>query len=85
MGVIGGILGFGVGLLLEWYVLDIVLLDEAGYVFPMVVPWVAASVVFAASVTSGDTGYALSSQQVADGAAAGRIASRTVSTQGCAA
>jgi S1-C subfamily serine protease len=42
-------------------------------------------VVFAASVTSSDTGYALSSQQVAQAAAAGRIASRTVSTQGCAA
>jgi S1-C subfamily serine protease len=42
-------------------------------------------VVFAASVTSGDTGYALSSQQVADAAAAGGNASRTVSTQDCAA
>jgi len=42
-------------------------------------------VVFAASVTSDDTGYALSSQQVAQAAAAGQIASRTVSTQGCAA
>ncbi len=42
-------------------------------------------VVFAASVTSGDTGYALSAAQVAEGAAAGRIASRSVSTQGCAA
>jgi S1-C subfamily serine protease len=43
------------------------------------------AVVFAASVTNGDTGYALSSQQVADAAAAGANASRTVSTQGCAA
>ena len=42
-------------------------------------------VVFAASVTSDDTGYALSAQQVASAAAAGSIASRTVSTQGCAA
>ncbi len=45
----------------------------------------ALGVVFAASVTSGDTGYALSSQQVADAAAAGGNASRSVSTQGCAA
>jgi len=50
--------------------------DSAGHV---------VGVVFAASVTSDDTGYALSSQQVAQAAAAGRIASRTVSTQGCAA
>jgi S1-C subfamily serine protease len=42
-------------------------------------------VVFAASVTSSDTGYALSAHQVVPAAAAGRIASRPVSTQGCAA
>lgn len=42
-------------------------------------------VVFAASVTSSDTGYALSASQVAQAAATGRIASRPVSTQGCAA
>jgi hypothetical protein len=36
-------------------------------------------------VTSSDTGYALSSQQVGQAAAEGRISSRTVSTQGCAA
>jgi hypothetical protein len=41
--------------------------------------------IFAASVTSGDTGYALSAQQVAQAAAAGRISSRPVSTGGCAA
>jgi S1-C subfamily serine protease len=45
----------------------------------------AVGVVFAASVTSGDTGYALSAQQVVQAAAAGRIASRPVSTEGCAA
>jgi hypothetical protein len=42
-------------------------------------------VVFAASVTNSDTGYALSAQQVEQAAAAGRIASRPVSTGGCAA
>jgi S1-C subfamily serine protease len=42
-------------------------------------------VVFAASVTSDDTGYALSWQQVEQAAVAGRISSRAVSTQGCAA
>jgi S1-C subfamily serine protease len=50
--------------------------DSAGHVVGMV---------FAASVTSGDTGYALSAQQVGQAAAAGRISSRSVSTQGCAA
>ena len=42
-------------------------------------------VVFAASVTNSDTGYALSAQQVGQAAARGRISSRAVSTQGCAA
>jgi S1-C subfamily serine protease len=42
-------------------------------------------VVFAASVTNDDTGYALSSRQVAQAAATGRLASNAVSTQGCAA
>jgi S1-C subfamily serine protease len=41
-------------------------------------------VVFAASVTSDDTGYALSSGQVTQAAATGRASSRSVSTQGCA-
>ena len=50
--------------------------DSAGHV---------VGVVFAASVTNSDTGYALSSRQVAQAAAAGRIASRAVSTEGCAA
>jgi S1-C subfamily serine protease len=50
--------------------------DSAGHV---------VGVVFAASVTNGDTGYALSSQQVAQAAAQGRAASRRVSTEGCAA
>jgi S1-C subfamily serine protease len=41
-------------------------------------------VVFAASVTSDDTGYALSSRQVSQAAATGQASSRPVSTQGCA-
>jgi S1-C subfamily serine protease len=41
-------------------------------------------VVFAASVTNGDTGYALSAQQIGQAAAAGRINADEVSTQGCA-
>jgi S1-C subfamily serine protease len=42
-------------------------------------------VVFAASVTNNDTGYALSARQVAQAAASGLVASRAVDTQGCAA
>jgi putative ABC transport system permease protein len=49
MGLVGGILGFGVGLFLEWYVVDVMVWDEAGFRFPLVVPWVASAVVFALS------------------------------------
>ena len=41
-------------------------------------------VVFAASVTDDDTGYALTANQVADSAAAGRSSSQEVSTGDCA-
>jgi S1-C subfamily serine protease len=50
--------------------------DSAGRVVGMV---------FAASVTDNDTGYALSSQQLTQAAASGRITSQAVSTEGCAA
>jgi len=43
-----------------------------------------AGVVFAASVTDDDTGYALTADQVRDAAAEGRTATEEVSTQGCA-
>jgi putative ABC transport system permease protein len=50
MGVIGAMVGFGIGLLLEWYVLDVMLLDESGFTFPMRIPWAEAGVVTLASV-----------------------------------
>ena len=50
MGAIGAVIGFAVGLLLEWYVLDVLLLDEAGFSFPMRIPWTEAGVVTLASV-----------------------------------
>ncbi len=43
-----------------------------------------AGVVFAASVTDDDTGYALTADQVADSAVAGRISTDEVSTGDCA-
>ena len=43
-----------------------------------------AGVVFAASVTDDDTGYALTAEQVADAAADGTASESEVSTQGCA-
>ncbi len=49
VGLIGGVLGFLSGLALEGYVLDVMVPDEAGFTFPLVVPWEAAAVVFGLS------------------------------------
>jgi putative ABC transport system permease protein len=50
MGVIGAVVGFGIGLLLEWYVLDVLILDESGFQFALRVPWLEAGVVTVVSV-----------------------------------
>jgi putative ABC transport system permease protein len=52
MGVIGAILGLAAGWLLEWYVLDVLLLDEAGFLFPLRFPWIASGLVAAAAIVS---------------------------------
>jgi putative ABC transport system permease protein len=50
MGLIGAFIGFLVGLLLEWYVVYLILFDEAGLVFPMLIPWRAAAFIFGLSL-----------------------------------
>jgi putative ABC transport system permease protein len=50
MSLIGALIGFGVGLVLEWYVVRILLLDEAGWIFPMHVPWPACLAVMGSSI-----------------------------------
>jgi putative ABC transport system permease protein len=45
MGLIGGVLGLLEGLVLEWYVVGVMVPDEAGFRFPLEVPWAAAGVV----------------------------------------
>ncbi|MFM7148535.1 MAG: FtsX-like permease family protein, partial [Gemmataceae bacterium] len=51
MGIVGSLVGFGIGLLLEWYVLDIMLLDESGFLFPLRIPWMEAGLVTLFGVT----------------------------------
>ena len=50
MGMVGAVIGFVAGLLLEWYILGVVVFDEAGMIFPMMAPWISAGVVVGASV-----------------------------------
>jgi putative ABC transport system permease protein len=50
MGVIGAAIGLVVGLVLEWYEVHVMLLDEAGLVFPMRFAWSATGLVCGLSV-----------------------------------
>jgi putative ABC transport system permease protein len=50
MGLVGAAVGFLIGLALEWYVIDVLLTDEAGFRFPVRVPWLEAGVVSALAV-----------------------------------
>src|SRR5262249_10318100 len=50
MGLIGAAIGFVVGMAMEWYLLRILIFDESGFVFPMLVPWLSCGVVVALSV-----------------------------------
>ncbi len=52
MGLVGAVLGLAMGYVLEWYVLDVLLLDEAGFLFPLRFPWLASSIVALAAVLS---------------------------------
>jgi putative ABC transport system permease protein len=45
MGVLGTGIGILVGIPLEWYVLEVVILEECGYFFPMLIPWNAGLVI----------------------------------------
>jgi putative ABC transport system permease protein len=50
MGVIGTIIGVVVGVPLEWYILEVVILEESGFLFPLVVPWLQAGVIAVAAL-----------------------------------
>jgi putative ABC transport system permease protein len=45
MGLVGSAVGLAVGVVLEWYVVKLLLFDDAGWVFPLHVPWAAAGAV----------------------------------------
>ncbi|MEI7688467.1 MAG: FtsX-like permease family protein, partial [Planctomycetota bacterium] len=50
MGVIGTFIGILVGVPLEWYVLHVVILEDAGMLFPVVLPWKEALFVAAGAM-----------------------------------
>lgn len=50
MGVLGTALGIMIGLPMEWYVLRVVLVEESGFVFDVVIPWKQALGIAIASI-----------------------------------
>ena len=50
LGVFGTLLGVAVGLPLEWFILRVVLLDESGFLLPVLVPWRAGLGIAAGSM-----------------------------------
>lgn len=50
MGVTGAVVGLLIGVPLEWYAVRIVLFDEAGFLFPVIVPWAAAGMLCVSAV-----------------------------------
>jgi putative ABC transport system permease protein len=45
MGAVGTLIGLLFGIPLEWYALQVIVLNEVGFTFPVCVPWVATGVV----------------------------------------
>ena len=45
MGTVGAIIGFGIGLCLQWYVIYVMVIDESGFLFPMQIPWIEGGLV----------------------------------------
>ncbi|MCI0640528.1 MAG: FtsX-like permease family protein [Gemmataceae bacterium] len=52
MGVLGTVIGFVVGIPLQWYILEVVILEESGYLFPMHIPWLGGLVIAAVAMTA---------------------------------
>ena len=50
MGVIGTLIGFLVGIPMEWYVLNVLILQESGFLFAVHVPWGFSLVIVAAGL-----------------------------------
>jgi putative ABC transport system permease protein len=51
MGIIGTLIGLAVGVPLEWYCVQVILFEEAGFLFPVLIPWLEAAVIAGIAVT----------------------------------
>jgi putative ABC transport system permease protein len=51
MGIIGTVIGLAFGVPLEWYCVQVILFEEAGFLFPVLIPWLEAGVIAVIAVT----------------------------------
>jgi putative ABC transport system permease protein len=52
MGMFGTALGIIIGLPMEWYVLKVVLVEESGFIFDVVIPWKQTAIIAGVSITT---------------------------------
>jgi putative ABC transport system permease protein len=52
MGLIGSVLGVLFGIMLEWYAVKVILLEESGFRFPLTLPWREAALISALALTT---------------------------------
>jgi putative ABC transport system permease protein len=52
IGLVGTVLGIALGLPLEWYAVRVILFEEAGYLFPVRIPWVATGIIAGLAILS---------------------------------
>jgi putative ABC transport system permease protein len=45
MGVIGTVIGLAVGVPIEWYCVQVIMFEEAGFLFPVLIPWLEAGLI----------------------------------------
>lgn len=51
MGIVGTVIGVGLGVLVEWYVMKVIIFTEGGFLMSVRPPWVEAAVIAASAVT----------------------------------
>ena len=44
-------LGFMIGIPLEWYIVRVILFDETGFLFPMRIPWLETGMIAILAIT----------------------------------
>jgi putative ABC transport system permease protein len=52
MGLIGTAIGLVVGVPFEWYILQVIILEESGYLFPVLIPWPEAGLIAAVALAT---------------------------------